>query len=233
MHEKQIALVTGGNRGIGLEICRQLAQQGITVLLTARSAEKAEAAADTLRHDGADVRARVLDVTNADSIEALVSGAVAEFGRIDILVNNAGIFIDRGAVLSTTADQLRQTYETNIIGPVLLMQAVIPVMQQQRRGRIVNVSSRMGSLTHMGGGSLGYRTSKAALNAATRAFSAEFGGDGILINTCHPGWVQTDMGGPNASWTVEQGADTPVWLATLPDDGPTGGFFFDRQPLEW
>jgi NAD(P)-dependent dehydrogenase (short-subunit alcohol dehydrogenase family) len=233
MNANQVAIVTGGNRGIGLEICRQLAQQQITVILTSRSLVKAEQAAADLHDAGLSVFARQLDTTDAFSIERLVTDVMDEFGRIDILVNNAGVFLDRNPGMSVSADQLRQTFETNVIGPIKLMQTVIPHMRQRGNGRIVNVSSRMGSLEHMGSGSLAYRSSKSALNAATRVFSAENVDSGILINACHPGWVQTDMGGPNASLTIEDGADTPVWLATLPDDGPTGGFFADRKPLAW
>lgn len=233
MHTNKVAIVTGGNRGIGLEICRQLAQQHITIILTARSLVKAEQAAANLQSKEAQIYARQLDVTDALGVERLVADIMDEFGRIDILINNAGIFLDRNPGMSVSAAQLRQTYETNVIAPIKLMQTVIPHMRQRGYGRIVNVSSRMGSLTHMGGGSLAYRSSKSALNAATRVFSAETAGSGILVNTCHPGWVQTDMGGPNASLTIAEGADTPVWLATLPDDGPTGAFFADREPLDW
>lgn len=233
MHANKTAIVTGGNRGIGLEICRQLAQQKITVILTARSLLKAEQAAANLKDANLHIVARQLDVTDAFGIERLVADVMDEFGRIDILINNAGIFLDRNPGMTVSADQLRQTYETNVIAPIKLMQTVIPHMRQRGYGRIVNVSSRMGSLEHMGSGSLAYRSSKSALNAATRVFSAETTNTGILINTCHPGWVQTDMGGSNASLTLAQGADTPVWLATLPDDGPSGKFFADREPLAW
>jgi NAD(P)-dependent dehydrogenase (short-subunit alcohol dehydrogenase family) len=156
-----------------------------------------------------------------------------QFGRIDILVNNAGVLLDRGPGMDVTGDQLRQTFETNVVAPVQLMQAVIPFMQQRDYGRIVNVSSIMGSMANMGAGTLAYRASKSALNAATRVLASETADSGILINACHPGWVQSDMGGPNATRTIPEGADTPVWLATLPDDGPTNGFFDKRQPLAW
>jgi NAD(P)-dependent dehydrogenase (short-subunit alcohol dehydrogenase family) len=233
MHTHKVAIVTGGNRGIGLEICRQLAQQGITVILTARALVKADQAAATLRDQGLTVHARQLDVTNGTQIARLVASVMDEFGRIDILVNNAGILLDRGPGLDVTAEQLRQSFETNVIAPVQMMQAVIPYMQQGDYGRIVNVSSRMGSLTHMGAGTLAYRASKSALNAATRVIASELADSHILVNACHPGWVQTDMGGSNAARTIAEGADTPVWLATLPDDGPTNGFFDNRQPLAW
>jgi len=233
---RRVAVVTGGNRGIGLEICRQLGRLGgIHVVLTARNEATGKAAAARLREDGADVDFRGLDVTSEKDIRALADWLAATHGRCDILVNNAGIMADpRGSrVLDSKLATYRETLETNVLGPLLLVQALVPLMKKNRYGRIVNVSSGQGQLADMGVGTPAYRISKTALNALTRILAAELSGSGILVNSVCPGWVRTDMGGPGAPRTVEQGADTTVWLATLPDGGPTGGFFRDRKPIAW
>jgi NAD(P)-dependent dehydrogenase (short-subunit alcohol dehydrogenase family) len=161
----------------------------------------------------------------------LADWLAATHGRCDILVNNAGIVADpRGSrVLDSKLATYRETLDTNLLGPLLLAQALVPLMKKNRYGRIVNISSGQGQLADMGVGTPAYRISKTALNALTRTLAAELQGSGILVNSACPGWVRTDMGGPGAPRTVEQGADTPVWLATLPDGGPTGGFFRDRN----
>jgi len=233
---RRVAVVTGGNRGIGLEICRQLGRrEGIHVVLTARNEAKGKAAAARLREDGAHVEFRGLDVTSEKDIQALADWLAATHGRCDILVNNAGIMADpRGSrVLDLKLATYRETLDTNVLGPLLLVQALVPLMKKNRYGRIVNISSGQGQLADMGVGTPAYRLSKTALNALTRTLAAELQGSGILVNSACPGWVRTDMGGPGAPRTVEQGADTPVWLATLPDGGPTGGFFRDRKRLAW
>ena len=231
----RIALVTGGNRGIGLEICRQLAQHGLAVVLAARDTTKGKAAAKALQDEGLQVEFHRLDVTSCRSIRACVSALGERRGRIDVLVNNAGILIDpRGSrFLDSKLDTYRDTLETNLFGPLQLAQAVIPLMKANRYGRIVNVSSGQGQLSEMGAGTPAYRMSKTALNALTRILSAEFGASNILVNSMCPGWVRTGMGGEGAPRTPEQGADTALWLATLPDGGPTGGFFRDRTPIPW
>jgi NAD(P)-dependent dehydrogenase (short-subunit alcohol dehydrogenase family) len=231
----RIALVTGGNRGIGLEICRQLAQHGLAVVLAARDTTKGKAAAKALQDEGLQVEFHRLDVTSCRSIRACVSALGERRGRIDVLVNNAGILIDpRGSrFLDSKLDTYRDTLETNLFGPLQLAQAVIPLMKANRYGRIVNVSSGQGQLSEMGAGTPAYRMSKTALNALTRILSAEFGASNILVNSMCPGWVRTGMGGEGAPRTPEQGADTALWLATLPDGGPTGGFFRDRAPIPW
>jgi NAD(P)-dependent dehydrogenase (short-subunit alcohol dehydrogenase family) len=231
----RIALVTGGNRGIGLEICRQLAQHGLAVVLAARDTTKGKAAAKALQDEGLQVEFHRLDVTSCRSIRACVSALGERRGRIDVLVNNAGILIDpRGSrFLDSKLDTYRDTLETNLFGPLQLAQAVIPLMKANRYGRIVNVSSGQGQLSEMAAGTPAYRISKTALNALTRILSAEFGASNILVNSMCPGWVRTGMGGEGAPRTPEQGADTALWLATLPDGGPTGGFFRDRTPIAW
>ena len=231
----RIALVTGGNRGIGLEICRQLAQQGLTVILAARDASKGKAAVKALNEERLAVEFHRLDVTSCRSIRACVASVAERCGRIDVLVNNAGIMIDpRGSrFLDSKLDTYRDTFETNLYGPLQLAQAVVPVMKANRYGRIVNVSSGQGQLSEMSAGTPAYRMSKTALNALTRILAAEFHDNNILVNSMCPGWVRTAMGGESAPRTPEEGADTALWLATLPDDGPTGGFFRDRKPIPW
>jgi NAD(P)-dependent dehydrogenase (short-subunit alcohol dehydrogenase family) len=240
---KKVAVVTGGNRGIGLEICRQLAKKGFHVLLTARNAAKGGAAVRALQRAGLDVAFHKLDVTDTASIGRLAGYIRKRYGRVDALVNNAGIYLEGGwdargesvaeSALSESVDKVRKTMETNLFGPYQLCQALLPLMAKRRGGRVVNVSSGSGQLTDMGGREASYRMSKTALNAMTRIFAAELKGRGVLVNAMCPGWVRTDMGGPNAKRSVAEGADTAVWLATLKKGGPTGGFFRDRRPIPW
>jgi NAD(P)-dependent dehydrogenase (short-subunit alcohol dehydrogenase family) len=227
---RRTALVSGANRGIGLEVSRQLGHLGHRVLLGARGAAKGEEAAAGLRAQGIDVTPVTLDVADPRSVDRLVAGGHA----IDILVNNAGVALDAGKTpLDLDEETLRATLETNLTGALRLAQAFMPGMVARGWGRVVNVSSGMGQLAEMGGGSLAYRVSKAGLNVLTRVLAREGEARGVKVNSACPGWVRTDMGGPSATRTVEQGAETIVWLATLPDDGPTGGFFRDRKPIAW
>jgi len=231
---RTVALVTGSNRGIGREIVRQLAAKGITTILTARDAAKAEAAAAELASQGLPAIGRQLDVTDRASVGRLANSVEHEFGKLDILINNAGILLDpEGHGLTTDMDLVRKTLETNVIAAWQVTQAFAPLLRKSGRGRVVNLSSQLGQLQGMGDGYPAYRVSKAALNAVTRILADALKADGVLVNSACPGWVRTDMGGPNAPGTVEQGADTPVWLATLPDGGPTGGFFQGRKPIAW
>jgi NAD(P)-dependent dehydrogenase (short-subunit alcohol dehydrogenase family) len=234
MAEHQIALVTGGNRGIGFEICRQLAKLGIRAILGSRDAAKGLSAAGELIAARLPVEARELDVASDESIQECMNWIGRDLGRLDILVNNAGIMLEEDDADSEQAIQLiRDTMQTNVYGPLLLSRLAIPIMKSRRFGRIVNLSSSMGSLADMGPGYLAYRMSKAGINVVTRVLAAESEGLGILINSVDPGWVQTAMGGSGASRTVQKGAETAVWLATLPDSGPTGGFFRDRKAIAW
>ncbi len=227
----RVAMVSGGNRGIGLEIVRQLAGRGITVILGSREEESGRAAAEGL---SGDVVVSQLDVTDEGSVARLAASVEGEFGRLDILVNNAGISNDDGQRgMNADLDRVREALEANLFGAWRLCEVAIPLMQRGGYGRIVNVSSGMGALEDMGGGSPGYRVSKTALNALTRILASELRGSGILVNSVCPGWVRTDMGGSGATRSVEEGADTPVWAATLPNNGPTGGFFRDRRPIPW
>lgn len=221
------ALVTGANRGIGLEVCRQLAALGCAVILAARNEEKAQAAAEAV---GGFVRGVRLDVTDQDSVDAAFGG----LDRLDILVNNAGINYDSWA-RAETADvdgEVRATLETNLLGAWRVARAALPFMRRGRWGRVVNVSSEAGSLDRMGAGPPAYQVSKAALNALTRTLGGELRGTGVLVNSICPGWVATDMGGAGGR-PVRDGAASVVWGATLPDDGPSGGFFRDGKPLPW
>lgn len=235
MSAEKIAVVTGGNRGIGFETCRQLAKQGMQVVLTSRDAEKGQQATEKLNREDLSVIYHPLSVTEADSVAMLATFLKDKCGRVDVLVNNAGVYLDGDddSVFAAEVETLRQSMETNVYGPLRLAQAIAPMMQQQHYGRIVNVSSGMGQLSDMNGGSPGYRLSKTALNALTRILAAELEGTNVLVNSVCPGWVQTDMGGAGATRSPAQGADTIVWLATLPDDGVSGGFFRDRHPIPW
>jgi NAD(P)-dependent dehydrogenase (short-subunit alcohol dehydrogenase family) len=221
------ALVTGANRGIGLEVCRQLAMRGLRVMLTARDLSKAQEAARSVQSSGEIVPVR-LDVTDPASIRALAGQ------HVDVLVNNAGILVDEDTgILELTAEKLRATFDTNVFAPIAVSQLVVPGMISRGYGRIVNVSSQAGQLTSMATYAPAYSMSKAALNAFTRQLAAAAEGTGVLVNSACPGWVRTDMGGPGAPRSVEQGADTIVWLATLGAEGPTGGFFSDRKAIAW
>ncbi|WP_329187299.1 SDR family NAD(P)-dependent oxidoreductase [Streptomyces sp. NBC_01428] len=222
-----IALVTGANRGIGREVARRLAAEGHTVYLTARSAKGAADTAAAI--GGRDVRPLRLDVTSDDD----VTTAARDIGALDVLINNAAITYDTWQrAVSADLDVVREAAETNLYGPWRLTRALLPQLRASAHPRVVNVSSEAASLTSMGGGTPAYSASKVALNALTRMFAAELRSDGILVNAVCPGWVATDMGGAGGR-PVEEGAASVLWAATLPDDGPTGGFFRDGRPLPW
>lgn len=242
MTERQkIAVVTGANRGLGFETARQLAKQDYLVVLTGRREKEITAAADRLRKEGLAVDHRFMDVTDDGSIEGLATYLERQYGRVDVLVNNAGAFFESSAArgsrspssLETPRDILLKTFDTNTAGAFVVAVTLIPLMQKNGYGRIVNVSSGMGAITEMTGQWPGYRISKAALNAVTRILADELKDTRIKVNSVCPGWVRTDMGGRDATRSIEEGVDTIVWAATLPDDGPTGGFFRDRKPASW
>jgi NAD(P)-dependent dehydrogenase (short-subunit alcohol dehydrogenase family) len=227
-----VALVTGGTRGIGFEVCRQLGRLGYEVLLGARDLAKGEEAECTLRGEGLNVTTLKLDVTSEKDIDCL-----AELERVDALVNNAAVAPDNAhpetSALLVPAALVSLGFEVNTLGPYRICQQIVPIMQRHGYGRIVNVSSGMAQLTEMNGRSPGYRLSKTALNALTRILADELRGMNILVNSVNPGWVKTDMGGRGAPLTPEEGAETIVWAATLPDVGPTGGFFKEKNRIDW
>lgn len=231
----QVILVTGANRGIGFEICRQLAALDMQVILTSRNPQRGQQAVADLANEGYTVAYHQLDVADATSIATLKKLVQEEYGRLDVLINNAAIYPDEGvSVLDVPPETVQQTFMTNTLGPLMLCHAFIPMMQEQKYGRIVNISSRMGSFAELGSGTAAYRISKAALNALTRILASEVRSySNIKVNSMCPGWVKTDMGGRGAPRSVEQGADTAVWLATLLENGATNGFFRDRQPIAW
>lgn len=237
---EKVALVTGANKGIGFAISQQLAKKGYKVLMGARNVKRGEDAVGELIAQGLDVEFVLLDVSKEESIRKAAQDVHRRYKRLDVLVNNAGILIDNEIVpLEVTADVLRETLETNTIGVFLVAQAFLPLMKENGYGRIVNVSSWWGSigLTTRGdtlqNPGFAYRLSKTALNVVTVQLAHDVKGYNILVNSCCPGWVKTDMGGEEATLTAEEGTDTPVWLATLPDKGPTGGFFSERKAIPW
>jgi NAD(P)-dependent dehydrogenase (short-subunit alcohol dehydrogenase family) len=228
--DRRIALVTGANRGIGLEVVRQLAGRGYTAVLGARDLEKGRSAAEGL---GGGVEARRLDVADDGSVRELTGALERDFGRVDVLVNNAAIHYDTWQrAVDADLDLVHEALETNLFGAWRTTQACLPLLRRSPHARIVNVSSGAGALTDMGGGAPAYRVSKASLNALTRILAVELRGDGILVNSVCPGWVATDMGGPGGR-PVAEGAASVMWAVLLPDDGPTGGFFRDGRPIDW
>ncbi len=233
MAAKKVAIVTGGNRGIGREIARQLAKNDVFVVIGARDPARGEEAAAELRGRKTNVVSYALDVNDTKSVQRFVERVEKEHGAPGILVNNAGVYPEStdAKVTDTRTSVWRETFETNLFGAVRMCREVVPLMRKLRTGRIVNISSGLGQLHHMGEGSPAYRVSKAALNALTRTLAAEVAGAGILVNSMSPGWVKTDMGGEEAPRSVEEGADTAVWLCLLPSNGPTGQFFRDRKPI--
>jgi NAD(P)-dependent dehydrogenase (short-subunit alcohol dehydrogenase family) len=240
----KVALITGANKGLGYEMARQLAREGVTVVLAARDQAKGEAAAEQLRQQGLDVRFVKLDVTNKKDYPEVVAFLESNFGKLDILINNAGISADGLAgtsVSGTTEQSLRNTFETNFFAPIALTQALLPLLKKSKAGRIVNMSSILGSQTlHADPSSpiynfkaLSYDASKAALNSFTIHLAHELNNTNIKVNSAHPGWVKTDMGTEAAPMEIPEGAKTGVALALLGEDGPSGGFFHLGQVLPW
>jgi NAD(P)-dependent dehydrogenase (short-subunit alcohol dehydrogenase family) len=224
-----VALVTGSTRGIGFEVARQLAEREFTVIVTGRSERAAAIAAKTI---GGSAVSHALDTSFPESIDALAKWITSEIGRLDVLVNNAAILLDEGAsILATTDETFTATMRTNVLGALLMTQAVAPLLRKSAAARVVNVSSGAGQISTMTSYAPMYSISKAALNAATVMLAHAL--PKARVNCVNPGWVRTDMGGPHAPRSVEEGADTIVWLATLPNDGPTGGFFHDRKRVPW
>jgi NAD(P)-dependent dehydrogenase (short-subunit alcohol dehydrogenase family) len=226
-----LGVVSGGNRGIGLEVVRQLAERGYEVVLGSRDRARGDAATQSLGYE--DLHARQLDVSSEASVDRFSSELRRDFDRVDVLVNNAAISYDTWQTSAdANLDVVREALETNLFGAWRLTQALLPLLRNSGHGRLVNVSSEAGSRASMGGREPAYRTSKAALNALTHMLADELAGDGILVNAVCPGWTATDMG-EHGGRSVVEGAASVVWAATLDDDGPTGGFFRDGRPLPW
>ena len=230
---KKIALVTGANRGIGFETCKQLSQLDITVLLTSRDTTKGEVAAKQPTDKGLDVIFFQLDVSDRSNIKDIFTKIKRQFGCLDILINNAAILYDKNqSTMNADLELVSKALTTNLYGPWLLCQAFIPLMEKNDYGRVVNVSSGAASLHYMEGGTPAYGISKVALNALTRKLASELGRQNVLVNSVDPGWVATDMGGRGGR-PVEEGCRGIVWAATLPNNGPSGGFFHDGEPELW
>jgi NAD(P)-dependent dehydrogenase (short-subunit alcohol dehydrogenase family) len=231
--DQPLIVVTGGNRGIGFEVCRQLASRGARVVLTARNRAAGYEAVARLFSRGLSAQFHPLDVVNDESIQALHDALKSDLGRVDVLINNAGILSKADTSgLDVKLDTVRATLETNALAPLRLSQMLAPLLKQSRGGRIINVSSGMGALSDMEGGYAAYRISKTALNAVTRILAAELSG-AVAVNSVCPGWVKTDMGGANADREVSQGADGIVWLALDAPQTLTGKFVRDRQVIPW
>jgi NAD(P)-dependent dehydrogenase (short-subunit alcohol dehydrogenase family) len=241
----KVALISGANKGLGLETGRQLGKLGYTVLLGSRDALKGEVAARLLREEGIDARVVKLDVVKQSDIDAAAAMIEAEFGKLDVLVNNAGVMHEKGWTKNTTSEttmeNLRATFETNLFAVFAVTKAMLPLLKASEAGRVVNVSSILGSVSLQATkGSptystklFAYNASKAALNVLTISLAHELRGTKIKVNSAHPGWVKTDLGGSAAPMSVVDGAKTEVDLATLGEDGPTGGFFHDGKEIAW
>jgi len=230
----RVALVTGANRGLGFETSRQLLAKGLRVVLAGRDDRALKRAVGELKADPERAMTVRMDVTDVASIMRAQRVVDQRFGPVDVLVNNAAILeFENADALSIPADAYRRTFDTNVFAVVELCRVFAPPMAEARYGRIVNVSSGAGQLATMSTYAPAYSMSKTALNAFTRQLAVATNGSGVLVNSACPGWVQTAMGGRNAPRSVAEGADTIVWLATLPDDGPTGSFFADRQTIAW
>lgn len=242
----KIALITGANKGLGFGIARKLGQQDITVLIGARNEEQGKEAVEKLKFEGIEAHFIELDVSDRDSLESAYNAIAEQFGKLDILINNAGVNLEFSAGIpkpsQVSLDVLKKTFEINFFGVVAVTQAMLTLIRKSEAGRIVNVSSDMASLTlHQDPDfkfynykQLAYDSSKTAVNAFTIHLAHELKDTKIKVNSAHPGWVRTDMGTDAGELTIDEGAATPVWLATLPEDGVTGGYFGeDRQPMPW
>ncbi len=230
----RVALVTGANRGLGLETTRQLLARGLHAVLAGRDDRALDGALASLGNVDDRAMTVQMDVTDASSIRDAQRAVAERFGGVDVLVNNAAVLLfENEDVLSIPKDAYRRTFETNLFGAIEVARVFVPEMARAGYGRVVNVSSGAGQLARMSDYAPAYSMSKTALNAFTRILASTFRDSGVLVNAVDPGWVRTDMGGPSAPRSPQEGADTIVWLATLPDDGPTGGFFHDRRPIDW
>jgi len=237
--EQKLAIVTGANRGMGFETCRQLGPLGYRVILTARDIHAGREAAGKLKGEGLQVEAFQLDLNRPEEIARLVMIARRDWGQVHTLVNNAGIYLERNAkvigknisVFESRMEVIRSILETNVLGPLSLSQGIIAIMRENNYGRVVNLSSGMGQLSDMYGGAPGFRLACVCTNALTRIFAHELNGTNVLVNSVDPGWVRTHT--KEATRSIEEGVTTTVWLATLPDGGPSGLFIRDKRPIAW
>ncbi len=243
MANSRIALITGANKGIGFETAKQLGRQGITVVIGARDEAKGKPAADALKKEGIDARYVQIEVTDDASIARAAATVEKDFGRLDILVNNAGVlmYAEEGIASTVSQSALRKTFDTNFFGLVAVTQAFLPLLKKSDGGRIVNLTSILGSIAeHADPNSsiysakfLGYDSSKAAVNMFTNHLAHELKGTNIKVNAAHPGWVKTDMGGAGAPLELVDGAKTSVMLATIPAEGPSGGYYHMGVHMRW
>ncbi|MBE5101543.1 SDR family oxidoreductase [Priestia aryabhattai] len=230
----KVALVTGGNRGIGYELVRQLAMDGFKVILTSRNSESGHAAVQKLKESHLDVSFVAMDISSEASIRKAAAKVSEQYGRLDVLINNAGIYLDKNQKLvNMDPSVLEKTLETNFFGAYHVIRSFMPLMEQQAYGRIINVSSEYGAMSEMSSPGVGaYKLSKLVLNGLTQLIAAESTND-IKINAVDPGWVNSDMGGPSAPRTPHQAARSILWLATIGPEGPSGGFFKDGKQIDW
>lgn len=231
---KKTALITGGNKGIGFEACRQLGDHGFKVFLAARNAEKGKKSVKKLQEEGHDVEFVLMDVSSESSIQEATKKLMTKIDTLDVLVNNAGVFLDQDkACMEFSTDNIMMSIQTNTLGPLLVTRELIKVLEQSSKAQIINVSSGMGQLDDMREGHVAYRLSKTALNAVTCILASELSDKNICVNSICPGWVKTDMGGANATRDTTQGAQTITWLATGQANGATASFFRDMQQIPW
>lgn len=230
----KVALVTGGNRGIGYQLVKQLAQKGFKVILASRDPEMGYEAVQKLKESNLDISFVVMDVANQESIHQAAITVNERYGRLDVLINNAGVYLEENKRLVVTDPSiLEKTMATNFFGVYHMIRSFIPLMEKQGYGRIINVSSEYGAISEMSYPGVGaYKLSKFALNGLTQLVAAEINGD-IKINAVDPGWVSSDMGGPSAPRTPKQAAESILWLATVGSEGPNGGFFRDGKQIDW
>ena len=233
-NDKQVALITGANRGLGLGCTQELLKLGYSVIAVARNIADLKDTAMKESWPSSRVQVLQLDVTDSESFIKF-SAELEKLSRLDVLINNAGVFLDGhgAAPLATSPEDFTKTFMTNVYGPYRMCQLVLPLMQKQNSGRIVNVSSGMGQLSEMGSGFEAYRVSKTAVNALTKSLAADLASTNIHVNSVCPGWVKTDMGGKNADRELAAGVASILWAALIPDSGPTGGFFRDGKSLSW
>lgn len=230
---KKIAVVTGANRGMGKAVSEKLATLNYHVIMVGRHEKEINEAALFLSDKKLSVEAFVADLENEKDIQKLVKYISDKYGALDVLINNAGIYVEEGDIFSAKDSVMQSTFEINTMAPYRLMKGLIPLMQEHGYGRVVNVSSGLGSFHGSSSNCPAYCVSKVSLNMLTKLFASEVNGTHVKVNAICPGWVRTDMGGPNATRSIEEGISGMIWAATLDETGPNGGFFRDGHPIDW